>query len=50
MPHNYRQVLWMNKVEGKDYHTIAVELNLKPDTVLNYLARAVAHARRVQFE
>ena len=50
MPHNYRQVLWMNKVEGKDYHTIATELNLKPDTVLNYLARAVAHARRVQFE
>jgi RNA polymerase sigma factor (sigma-70 family) len=50
IPFNYRQVLWMNKVEGLTYHEIAVKLNLRPDTVLNYLARAAAHARRVQFD
>ncbi|MBX5463423.1 MAG: RNA polymerase sigma factor [Steroidobacteraceae bacterium] len=50
MPARPRQVLWMNKVEGKNYDVIAKELGLKPRTVLNALARAIAHARRVQYD
>lgn len=49
MPPRPRQVLWMNKVEGKGYEQIARELGVKPRTVLNALARAIAHARRVQY-
>lgn len=50
MPARPRQVLWMNKVEGKSAAEIAQELGLKPRTVLNALARAVAHARRVKYD
>lgn len=50
MPARARQVLWMNKVEGKSATQIAEELGLKRATVLNALARAIAHARRVQYD
>ncbi len=50
MPWNYRQVLWMNKVLDMDHRDIAKELGLTPSTVLEYLARAAAHVRRMQLE
>jgi RNA polymerase sigma factor (sigma-70 family) len=50
IPYKYRQVLWLNKVEGLSHLQIAEKLNLAPNTVLSYLFRAVAHARRVQFD
>jgi RNA polymerase sigma factor (sigma-70 family) len=50
MPPRPRQVLWMNKVEGKGYAQIAKELGVKPSTVLNALARAIAHARCVRYD
>jgi RNA polymerase sigma factor (sigma-70 family) len=50
MPARPRQVLWMNKVLGKNHELIAKELGIKPRTVLNALARAIAHARRVRYD
>jgi RNA polymerase sigma factor (sigma-70 family) len=50
MPPRPRQVLWMNKVQGMNYEQIAKQLGVKPRTVLNALARAIAHARRVQYD
>jgi RNA polymerase sigma factor (sigma-70 family) len=46
IPANYRQVLWMNRVEGLHYREIARKTGLAPDTVLVYLGRAIACARR----
>lgn len=48
MPANYRRVLWMNRVEGLHYREIAKQMGLTPDTVLVYLGRAIACARRVK--
>jgi RNA polymerase sigma-70 factor (ECF subfamily) len=48
IPANYRQVLWMNRVEGLHYKEIARRMGLTPETVLVYLGRAIACARRVE--
>jgi RNA polymerase sigma-70 factor (ECF subfamily) len=50
IPYKYREVLILNKVEGLSHLQIAERLNLAPNTVLSYMFRALAHARRVQFD
>jgi RNA polymerase sigma-70 factor (ECF subfamily) len=50
IPETYRRVLLMSKVDGFTYIEIAQRLGLAPDTVLTYLARATACARRAQHE
>jgi RNA polymerase sigma-70 factor (ECF subfamily) len=50
IPLNYRRVLIMSKGEGLHYLEIAERLKLAPDTVLTYLARAIAAARRAHFD
>ena len=50
VPVNYRQVLLMSKCDGMSNDEIAKVLNVAPDTVARYLGRAVAFARRAQWD
>jgi RNA polymerase sigma factor (sigma-70 family) len=50
IPPTYRRVLLMNKAQGLSYWEIAEKLNVAPETVLKYLARATAAARKAQFD
>jgi DNA-directed RNA polymerase specialized sigma24 family protein len=48
IPDNYRSVLLLSKVDGIHYIEIAQMMKVKPETVLKYLSRALAHARLAQ--
>ncbi len=50
IPQNYRRVLLMNKCEGLSNAQIAAKLNVTPETVVRYLARAVAFARKARWD
>lgn len=50
IPLNYRRVLLMSKCEGLTNEQIAAKLNVTADTVVRYLARAVAFARKAQWD
>lgn len=50
IPLTYRRVLIMSKCEGLTHEEIAARLNLSPESVMKYLARATAYARRAQWD
>ncbi len=50
IPLKYRQVLLMNKCDGLTNPEIAQRLGVTPETVVRYLARAVAFARQAQWD
>jgi RNA polymerase sigma-70 factor (ECF subfamily) len=50
IPATYRRVLIMSKCEGLSNAQIAAALDVTPDTVMRYLGRAVAFARRAQWD
>jgi RNA polymerase sigma factor (sigma-70 family) len=49
IPLNYRRVLLMSKCDGLTNSQIAEKLSITPDTVVRYLARATAFARKAQW-
>ena len=50
IPITYRRVLIMSKCEGLTNAQIAERLKIAPDSVLKYLARGTAYARRAQWD
>lgn len=50
IPVRYRQVLLMSKYEGLSNDDIAARMNVTPETVVRYLARAVAFARAARWD
>lgn len=50
VPVNYRRVLLMSKCDGLSNEEIAKRLGVTPDSVVRYLGRAMAFARRAQWE
>jgi RNA polymerase sigma factor (sigma-70 family) len=50
IPLNYRRVLLMSKCDGLSNRQIADALNVTPATVVRYLGRAVAFARRARWD
>lgn len=50
VPVNYRRVLLMSKCDGLSNDEIAKRLGVTADSVARYLGRAIAFARRAQWE
>ncbi|MBS0421413.1 MAG: RNA polymerase sigma factor [Proteobacteria bacterium] len=50
IPVTYRRALLMSKCEGLSNVEIAKRINVTPETVVRYLARAVAFARAARWE
>lgn len=50
VPVTYRRVLLMSKCDGLSNAEIARSLNVTPDTVVRYLGRAMAFARRARWD
>ena len=50
VPLKYRRVLIMSKCDGLSNEQIAQSLNVTAETVVRYLGRAVAFARRAQWD
>jgi RNA polymerase sigma factor (sigma-70 family) len=50
IPQNYRRVLLMSKCDGLSNEQIAAQLHVTPETVVRYLARAVAFARKARWD
>ena len=50
IPLNYRRVLLMSKCDGLSNAQIAKKLNVTPETIVRYLARAVAFARKARWD
>ena len=49
IPHTYRRVLLWNKCDGLTNQQIAERLNVSPETVVRYLAKATALARKARW-
>jgi RNA polymerase sigma factor (sigma-70 family) len=50
VPANYRRVLLMSKCDGLSNEEIAKSLGVTVDSVVRYLGRAMAFARRARWE
>jgi RNA polymerase sigma factor (sigma-70 family) len=50
IPLTYRRVLLMSKCDGLSHEEIAQSLQVSPDTVVRYLGRALAFARRARWD
>lgn len=50
VPANYRRVLLMSKCDGLSHAEIAERINVTPETVVRYLVRAVAFARKARWD
>jgi len=50
IPASYRRVLLLSKCDGMTNAQIAETMNVSPETVARYLGRAVAFARRAQWD